>query len=101
MKRILSCCLLLLFTTGTVFSQTEFNDSINQRSQRASSLREAGWIDKEGFILPDITLPTSTSYNPMKDRMTLRIEMPSLAKTPWPTPRLGTGGNPWANDYNQ
>lgn len=106
MKKILFSCLLVLATATPAFAQTEVaNDSVKRLPDKVPAIQEAGRqaerTNQNDFILPDRVEPVSTFAKPSEENSTFRIHTPEFLHTPWPTPRLGTGGNPFANDYNQ
>lgn len=102
MKRRVLTSLALLALAVTAFSQTELpNDSVKGVPRIQPAGKQPQRINNDGLILPDITLPRPQASPAMEDSITLRISVPEFTKVPWPTPRLGEGGNPQARDYNQ
>lgn len=92
---------LFLGTTSALFAQTEGKDSIRPIINLTPRFGEKAKMDIHGFITPNMSKPSF--YNPYAskiDSIKLRVMVPEIIKTPYPTPKLGMSSFPFANDYD-
>ena len=95
--------LFIVCSTATFAQQTEVKrDSVKLDIQLLPRQKKSVQMDNNGFILPDRNLlPSSNKSDFRNDSMTLRLNTPDFQDAPWPSPKLGTSFNPFANDYNR